>query len=53
VNRKNEKLNFTQNFSRFAEFNAAQNIQSIETQLIGDISDQLVDDIFNKCFVNW
>jgi len=53
VNRKNEKLNFTQNFSRFAEFNASQNIQSVESQLIGDISDQLVDDIFNKCFVNW
>jgi len=53
VNRKNEKLNFTQSFSRFAEFNAAQNIQSVESQLIGDISDQLVDDIFNKCFVNW
>ncbi len=53
VNRKNEKLNFTQNFSRFADFNASQNIQSVESQLIGDISDQLVDDIFNKCFVNW
>lgn len=53
VNRKNEKLNFTQSFSRFAEFNASQNIQSVESQLIGDISDQLVDDIFNKCFVNW
>jgi len=53
VNRKNEKLNFTQSFSRFAEFNASQNIQSVESQIIGDISDQLVDDIFNKCFVNW
>ena len=53
VNRKNEKLNFTQSFSRFAEFNASQNIQSVENQLISDISDQLVDDIFNKCFVNW
>lgn len=52
-NRKNEKANFTQAFTRFADFNADQNIQSVETQLINTISDQLADDIFNKAFVNW
>lgn len=52
-NKLNEKQNFTQTFTRFADFNATQSIQSIETQLINQISDQLVDDIFNKCFVNW
>ncbi|MEZ5045475.1 MAG: LptE family protein [Chitinophagaceae bacterium] len=53
INRLNEKNNFTQRFSRFADFDAQQNIQSIESQLINDISTQLVDDIFNKAFVNW
>lgn len=53
INRKNEKLNFTQSFTRFADFNASQTVQSVETQLINDISDQIVDDVFNKCFVNW
>ena len=53
INRKNEKANFTQSFSRFADFNATQNIQTIETSLITTISDQLADDIFNKAFVNW
>ena len=53
INRKNEKNNFTQSFSRFADFNADQNIQTVENTLIATISDQLADDIFNKAFVNW
>ncbi|MBK7041907.1 MAG: LptE family protein [Bacteroidetes bacterium] len=53
INRKNEKNNFTQSFSRFADFNADQNIQTVENALIATISDQLADDIFNKAFVNW
>ncbi|MCC7029277.1 MAG: LptE family protein [Chitinophagaceae bacterium] len=53
VNNKNEKNNFTQSFSRFADFNADQNIQTVENALIASISDQLADDIFNKAFVNW
>ena len=52
-NSKNEKANFTQSFTRFADFNARQNIQSVETQLINTISEHLPDDIFNKAFVNW
>lgn len=52
-NRKNDKSNFAQSFTRFADFNASQNIQSVETQLINTISEQLADDVFNKAFVNW
>lgn len=52
-NRANEKANYAQNFSRFQDFNADQNIQNVELKLISDISDQLADDIFNKTFVNW
>jgi len=52
-NKLNEKGNFTQAFSRFADFNSDQNIQNIESKLIAEISDQLADDIFNKAFVNW
>lgn len=52
-NRRNEKAGFTQTFTRFADFNSSQNIQSVENQLIATISDQLADDIFNKAFVNW
>lgn len=49
----NEKSNFTQTFTRFADFNASQSLQSVETKLIDDIGTQLADDIFNKAFVNW
>ncbi|MGI9191249.1 MAG: LptE family protein [Chitinophagaceae bacterium] len=52
-NKLNPKANFTQGFTRFADFPSSQNIQSVETQLITTISEQLADDIFNKAFVNW
>ena len=52
-NRKNEKANFTQTFSRFSDFDANQTLQNIENALIEDIGNQLADDIFNKAFVNW
>jgi hypothetical protein len=52
-NKLNVKANFVQSFSRFADFPTSQNLQTVESKLIADISDQLADDIFNKCFVNW
>ena len=52
-NKLNEKANFVQPFSRFADFSSDQNIQNVEVKLISEISDQLADDIFNKAFVNW
>jgi hypothetical protein len=52
-NRKNEKANFTQTFSRFSDFDASQTLQNVENALIEDIGNQLADDIFNKAFVNW
>jgi len=52
-NRLDEKTNFTQTFSRFADFPATQTLQNVESGLINDIGTQLADDIFNKAFVNW
>lgn len=52
-NRLNEKANFVQSFTRFADFPASQTVQSVESGLINDIGNQLADDIFNKAFVNW
>lgn len=42
-----------QTFRRFADFDAARDLQAVEEQLINDIVRQLIDDIFNKAFVNW
>ncbi len=52
-NKLNEKSNFTQTFSRFADFPANQTLQAVEGKLMEDLGNQLADDIFNKAFVNW
>lgn len=41
-------LNFTENFTKFLEFDASQNFQSIEQQLSEDLSNQIIQEIFNK-----
>lgn len=52
-NKLNEKADFSQTFTRFADFSANKTLQSIEGTLIEEIGNQLADDIFNKAFVNW
>jgi hypothetical protein len=53
VNRKNEKQNFDQNFSRYQDYSSTKDLNAVQDQLIKDINDQLVQDIFNKSMVNW
>lgn len=53
INNRNEKDNFTETFSRYAQFPAAQDIPSVENQLIAEINRQLVDDVFQRAFVKW
>lgn len=52
-NRLDEKANFTETFTRFADFPANKTLQSEETRLVEEIGEQLANDIFNKAFVNW
>ncbi|MBS1645299.1 MAG: hypothetical protein JST36_09705 [Bacteroidetes bacterium] len=52
-NRVNPKANFTQAFTQFSDFPAAQNLQQVQDRLIDDIGTRLADDVFNKAFVNW
>lgn len=40
-------------FRRYADFPSSADLSSVEDQLIQEIVGQLVDDIFNKAFVNW
>lgn len=51
--RLDAKNSFSQSFTRFADFPASQNFQSVENVLIEEITDQLKDDVFNRAFVNW
>lgn len=52
-NKLNPKADFKSSFNRFADYNANQQLQLIENQLINDIATNLADDIFNRAFVNW
>ena len=53
TNLKDEKQNFESSFSRYADYESTKNLAVIEDQLITEINDQLVDDIFNKAVINW
>jgi len=53
TNNKDEKQNFEQSFTRFADFNSSQSLEAVQEQLITDINEQLVQDIFNKSVINW
>ena len=53
TNIKDEKQDFESTFTRYADFPSNTNITSIEDQLITEINQQLVDDIFNKAVINW
>ena len=48
-----EKRNFEQSFSRFADYPSNQSLTAVENRLIEEINDQLVQDIFNKALNNW
>lgn len=53
INEYEEENNFSQNFTAFADFPRNTSFNSVETALVEDINDQLVDEIFNKALVNW
>ncbi len=52
-NTKDEKQNWTQSFSRFADYDSNKDLASVEQSLIEEITTQIVNDIFNKALVNW
>lgn len=52
-NKFNDKKNYTQTFSRFADYDSALELSSVEDQLMDEIGKQLVQDIFDKAFSDW
>lgn len=53
VNRFDAKTNFSQNFSRYRDYDSRLSLASVEASLIEEIVDELVDDIYQRAFVNW
>lgn len=54
-NMKEEKIDWPKekSFSYFAEFSNSTDLLSVQDQLVRQISDQLLEDIFNYFFNNW
>jgi hypothetical protein len=48
-----EKKNFEQTFSRFADYSSTQSLSAVEADLMKNINDQLVQDIFNRALNDW
>ncbi len=53
LNHQNEKQSWNSSFTRYADYDSNKDLSVVQDQLIKDINDQLVDDIFNKAVVNW
>jgi hypothetical protein len=54
TNRKNEKQNFENKvFSRYKDYSSSINLSAVQDQLIKEISDQLINDVFLQAVVNW
>jgi len=45
--------NFDRSFSRFWDYPSTQNLSDVEDEAITQISQALVEDIFNQAVVNW
>jgi hypothetical protein len=46
-------LSYEQIFSRYADYDSARDLTEVEVQLSQEIIELLVEDIFNRAFVNW
>ena len=53
TNKFDSKLNYTKTFSQYAEYDSNKLLQEVESTLIPEIVEKLVDDIFNAAVSNW
>ena len=53
VCKSDPKLSFEQSFSNFQDFDATQDFNTVENELADEISDMLIQSIFNKAAINW
>ena len=44
---------FDSSFSRFRDFDSTEDFSTVEVVLAEDIIEEIIDQIFNKAFVNW
>ncbi len=52
-NNVSDQYNYESSFTRYSDFDGLSNLNDVETELVELITDQLVEDIFNKAVINW
>jgi hypothetical protein len=50
---KQEIKSWSPSFTRFADFAADADLSAVETRLVKEIYDQIIEDVFNRAFSNW
>jgi hypothetical protein len=53
TNKTDPKQNWENTFSRYLDYSSSVSLTTVQDALIKDITDQLVQDVFNKAVVNW
>lgn len=53
VNSFNTDNSYEQTFTRYQDYNSALNLSDVEAGLTEEIVKMIVEDIFNRAFVNW
>lgn len=53
VNKHNKTENFEKEFSQYADFDATQLLTDVQDGLCDEITDKLIEDIFNATVANW
>ena len=53
TNDKDPEKNFESTFSHYEDFDASQSLDQVEGELIPQILEKIIEDIFNRAVVNW
>ncbi len=53
IDNTNPKNNWKSSFNFPAEYASGENLLDVQDELINNIHDQLLEDIYNKAFTNW
>lgn len=47
------EYNFDSDFTQYADYDSSKDLSSVEQDLVEEITEKLIEDIFNKSVVNW
>ena len=53
INNTEHDNDYEKNFSWYADFESSSNLSDVESELIEEITEKIVEDVFNAAVVNW